>query len=198
MAGRVKTIVFFFLLAGTIILAYKGISKANISLKAQEARVEIKLAKLAELEKVTVAAKSLGKQLEQLEEAKNKDPAEDKAYYHLEFGALYQIIGNLRCIEDVENTDDLESIGNSTIPENTEAILKYTEAIETAKEYFYKAHQAVYNTKPAKRTEEQWLIIIQATDAIVECGDSWMRSAAANYRTSAIRAGVSEAVVERL
>jgi len=70
MASVLRKVVFFVLLVGVAYLAYQFMIKpANRHLSEQRARVQTKLAKLAEFEKASVAAKDLSKQLEQLQEA---------------------------------------------------------------------------------------------------------------------------------
>ena len=70
MTSSFRKLVFFVLLLGVSYLAYQYMIKpANSELIKKKAQVENKLAKLAEFEKATVAAKDMSAQLEQLQEA---------------------------------------------------------------------------------------------------------------------------------
>ena len=70
MTGGLRKIVFFFLLLAITYIAYKYMIKpANENLAQQKARVQTKLAKLTEFEKLTAATEDMSKQLEQLQEA---------------------------------------------------------------------------------------------------------------------------------
>jgi len=70
MTSGLRKVVFFILLLGVAYGAYQYMIKpANSDLAGKKAQIEKKLAKLAEFEEATVAAKDLSKQLEQLEEA---------------------------------------------------------------------------------------------------------------------------------
>ena len=70
MSSSARKAIFFVLLLGVAYGAYKYMIKpANKALALKKAEVEKKLVKLAEFEKATRAAKDLGKQLEQLQEA---------------------------------------------------------------------------------------------------------------------------------
>ncbi len=70
MTHRLRKVVFFILLIGLGYVAYQYMIKpANRHLAEQQGRVQMKLTKLAELEKATALAKNLNKQLEQLENA---------------------------------------------------------------------------------------------------------------------------------
>lgn len=81
--------VFFILLLGIAVVGYQYMVKpANKHLARAKERVEAKLAKLAEFEKTTLAAKDLTKQLEQLQEAirffESKLPPTSEIYKVLE------------------------------------------------------------------------------------------------------------------
>jgi type IV pilus assembly protein PilO len=70
MTGGLRKIVFFALLLGVAAVGYQYMIKpANKHLAESKARVDTKLAKLAEFEQATAAAQDLAKQLEQLQEA---------------------------------------------------------------------------------------------------------------------------------
>jgi Tfp pilus assembly protein PilO len=70
MTSGLRKAVFFVLLLGVAYAAYQYMIKpANRHLAEQKARLQTKLANLAEFEKATVAAKDLSYQLEQLREA---------------------------------------------------------------------------------------------------------------------------------
>lgn len=70
MKSGVRKVVFFILLLGVAYGAYRYmIRPANKDLAGKKAQIEKNLAKLAEFEKATIAAKDLSKQLEQLQEA---------------------------------------------------------------------------------------------------------------------------------
>ncbi len=70
MTSSIKKFVFFILVLGVAVVAYKYMIKpANKNLEDYRARVEAKAAKLTELEKTTAAAEDLSKQLVQLQEA---------------------------------------------------------------------------------------------------------------------------------
>ena len=70
MASSLRKMVLFILLLGLAYVAYQYMIKpANNRLAEKRAKVEKNLAKLAEFEKTTTAAKDLTKQLEQLQEA---------------------------------------------------------------------------------------------------------------------------------
>jgi Tfp pilus assembly protein PilO len=70
MTSGLRKAVFFVLLLGVTYAAYQYMIKpANKHLAEQKARLQTKLANLAEFEKATVAAEGLSKQLEQLREA---------------------------------------------------------------------------------------------------------------------------------
>ena len=70
MPSNLRKIVFFVLMLGITYIAYQYMIKpANKNLSERKARVRAKTAKLAEFEKATAAAKDLGKQLGQLQEA---------------------------------------------------------------------------------------------------------------------------------
>ena len=70
MSSSLRKIVFFVLLVGLAVVGYHFmIRPANQSLAESKQRVEAKLAKLAEFEKATNAAKDLDKQLTQLRDA---------------------------------------------------------------------------------------------------------------------------------
>jgi type IV pilus assembly protein PilO len=70
MTGGLRKVVFFILLVGVAYVAYQFMVKpANKHLAEHRAKVEAKLAKLAEFEDATAAAEGLSKQLEQLREA---------------------------------------------------------------------------------------------------------------------------------
>jgi len=70
MTGGLRKAVFFALVLGLIVVGYQCMIKpANKNLADAKARVDMKLAKLGEYEKATVAAEDITKQLEQLEEA---------------------------------------------------------------------------------------------------------------------------------
>ena len=89
MTGNLRKIVFFVLLVGITYFSYKYMIKpANKGLAAQKARVQKKINKLAEIEKATIAADSLSKQLEQLQIAivslEDKLPSKDEVYKVLE------------------------------------------------------------------------------------------------------------------
>lgn len=89
MTSGVRQLVFFALLVGVAIAGYQYMIKpANIQLAEAKTSVETKLAKLAEFEKATTAAKNLTKQLEQLEEAiqffESKLPPKSKIHEVLE------------------------------------------------------------------------------------------------------------------
>jgi len=70
MTSGLRKIVFFVLLLGVPFLAYQYMIKpANKLLAEQNARVQTKIAKLAEIEKATATAENLTKQLEELQDA---------------------------------------------------------------------------------------------------------------------------------
>jgi len=70
MTGGLRKAVFFALVIGLTIVGYQYMIKpANKHLAESKARVEAKMAKLAEFEKATAAAEDLTKQLTQLQEA---------------------------------------------------------------------------------------------------------------------------------
>jgi type IV pilus assembly protein PilO len=70
MTSGLRKVVFFILLVGVACVAYQFMVKpANKHLADHKAKVQTKLAKLAEFEKATAAAEGLSKQLEQLQEA---------------------------------------------------------------------------------------------------------------------------------
>jgi len=70
MSSGLRKAVFFALIVGLAVIGYRYmIEPANKHLAEAKARVDTKLAKLAEYEKATAAAKNLNKQLAQLEEA---------------------------------------------------------------------------------------------------------------------------------
>jgi Tfp pilus assembly protein PilO len=70
MTSGLRKAVFFILLLGVAYAAYQYMIKpANKHLAEQKARLQTKLANLAEFEKATAAAEDLSKQLEQLREA---------------------------------------------------------------------------------------------------------------------------------
>jgi type IV pilus assembly protein PilO len=70
MSSGARKAIFFVLLLGVAYGTYKYMIKpANKALALKKAEVEKKLVKLTEFEKATLAAKDLGKQLEQLQEA---------------------------------------------------------------------------------------------------------------------------------
>ncbi len=70
MSSSIRKIVFFVLLVGLAVVGYHFMIKpANQHLAESKQRVEAKLAKLAEFEKATNAAKDLNKQLAQLRDA---------------------------------------------------------------------------------------------------------------------------------
>jgi len=70
MTGGLRKAVFFALVVGITIVGYQYLIKpANKHLAEAKARVDAKMAKLADFEKATAAAEDLTKQLEQLQEA---------------------------------------------------------------------------------------------------------------------------------
>jgi type IV pilus assembly protein PilO len=70
MTSGLRKIVFFVLLVGVACTAYQFMIKpANKQLADQKAKLQTKMAKLAEFERATTAAESLSKQLEELQEA---------------------------------------------------------------------------------------------------------------------------------
>ena len=70
MTSGLRKVVFFILLLGVAYVAYQYMIKpANRHLAEKKAKVQMKLAKLADFEKATAAAENLSKQLEQLQEA---------------------------------------------------------------------------------------------------------------------------------
>lgn len=70
MTGGLRKAVFFALVLGLVVVGYQCMIKpANKNLADAKARVDMKLAKLGEYQKATIAAEDLTKQLEQLEEA---------------------------------------------------------------------------------------------------------------------------------
>lgn len=70
MTGGLRKAMFFALVVGITIVGYQYLIKpANKHLAEAKARVEAKMAKLADFEKATAAAEDLTKQLEQLQEA---------------------------------------------------------------------------------------------------------------------------------
>ena len=70
MSSTLRKVIFFVLLLGLAVVGYHFMIKpANHDLAASKQRVEAKLAKLAEFEKATNAAKDLDKQLTQLRDA---------------------------------------------------------------------------------------------------------------------------------
>lgn len=70
MTGGLRKAVFFALVVGITIVGYQYLIKpANKHLAEAKARVEAKMAKLADFEKATAVAEDLTKQLEQLQEA---------------------------------------------------------------------------------------------------------------------------------
>lgn len=70
MTGGLRKAVFFALVVGITIVGYQYlIMPANKHLAEAKARVDAKMAKLADFEKATAAAEDLTKQLEQLQEA---------------------------------------------------------------------------------------------------------------------------------
>jgi len=84
-----RKVVFFILLLGIAVVGYQYLVKrANRDLAREKERVEAKLAKLAEFEKTTIAAKDLTKQLEQLQDAisffESKLPPTSEIYKVLE------------------------------------------------------------------------------------------------------------------
>lgn len=69
-SGNSRKFIFFILLLSVAFVAYQYMIKpANKDLAEHKARVQKKLAKLAEFEEATAATKNLAKQLEQLQEA---------------------------------------------------------------------------------------------------------------------------------
>jgi type IV pilus assembly protein PilO len=70
MTSGLRKFVFFILLLGVAVVAYKYMIKpANKNMEDYRVRVEAKAARLAELEKTTAAAEDLSKQLAQLQDA---------------------------------------------------------------------------------------------------------------------------------
>jgi type IV pilus assembly protein PilO len=70
MTSGLRKVVFFVLLVGVACVAYQFMIKpTNRHLAEQKAKVDAKMAQLAEFERATAAAEGLTKQLEQLEEA---------------------------------------------------------------------------------------------------------------------------------
>ena len=70
MANGLRKLVFFVLIIGVALIAYRYMIKpANQHLVEARARVQSKLDKLEEFEKATLAAKDLSEQLDQLQEA---------------------------------------------------------------------------------------------------------------------------------
>jgi type IV pilus assembly protein PilO len=89
MTSGLRKIVFFVLLLGVPFLAYQYMIKpANKLLAEQNARVQTKMAKLAEIEKATATAENLTKQLEELQDAigffESKLPPKSKIHKVLE------------------------------------------------------------------------------------------------------------------
>ena len=89
MTHGVKKIVFFILLVGLAYVAHTYMIKpANRNLAQEKAKVEQKLAKLAELERATATAENLTEQLEQMAEAmqyfESKLPPTSEIYTVLE------------------------------------------------------------------------------------------------------------------
>ncbi len=89
MTSGLRKIVFFVLLLGVPFLAYQYMIKpANKLLAEQNARVQTKIAKLAEIEKATSTAENLTKQLEELQDAigffESKLPPKSKIHKVLE------------------------------------------------------------------------------------------------------------------
>jgi len=89
MTSGFRKAVFFILLLGIAVVGYQYLVKgANRDLAREKERVEVKLAKLAEFEKTTIAAKDLTKQLEQLQDAikffESKLPPTSEIYKVLE------------------------------------------------------------------------------------------------------------------
>jgi len=89
MTQGLKKIVFFILLVGLAYVAHTYMIKpANKQLVEEKAKVEQKLAKLAELERATATAESLTEQLEQMAEAmkyfESKLPPTSEIYTVLE------------------------------------------------------------------------------------------------------------------
>ncbi len=89
MTSGLRKIVFFILLLGVPFLAYQYMIKpANKLLAEQNARVQTKMAKLAEIEKATATAENLTKQLEELQDAigffESKLPPKSKIHKVLE------------------------------------------------------------------------------------------------------------------
>lgn len=89
MTSGLRKIVFFVLLLGVPFLAYQYMIKpANKLLAEQNARVQTKIAKLAEIEKATATAENLTKQLEELQDAigffESKLPPKSKIHKVLE------------------------------------------------------------------------------------------------------------------
>ena len=70
MTSGLRKVVFFILLVGVAYIAYQYMIKpANKHLAEKKAKIQTKIAKLAEFEKTTAAVDDLSKQLEQLQEA---------------------------------------------------------------------------------------------------------------------------------
>jgi type IV pilus assembly protein PilO len=70
MTGGFRKVVFFVLLIAVTYIAYRFMIKpANKNLAEQKAKVQAKVARLAEFEQATAAAEGLTKQLQQLQEA---------------------------------------------------------------------------------------------------------------------------------
>jgi len=70
MNSALRKLVFFILLVGVAVVAYEFmIRPANRTLAEKKAEVDAKVAKLAEFEKATSAAKDISKQLEELQQA---------------------------------------------------------------------------------------------------------------------------------
>ena len=89
MTSGLRKIVFFVLLLGVPFLAYQYMIKpANKLLAEQNARIQTKMAKLAEIEKATATAENLTKQLEELQDAigffESKLPPKSKIHKVLE------------------------------------------------------------------------------------------------------------------
>ena len=89
MTSGLRKIVFFVLLLGVPFLAYQYMIKpANKLLAEQNARVQTKMAKLAEIKKATATAENLTKQLEELQDAigffESKLPPKSKIHKVLE------------------------------------------------------------------------------------------------------------------
>ena len=100
MSSKIRKAVFFVLLLGVTFLSYEyTIKPASKGLTEQKTRVNEKLAKLAEITKVTVATEDLNKQIGQLEEAidffESKLPHKSEVHKVLEH---VTIIAQQRCL----------------------------------------------------------------------------------------------------